>query len=403
MKHLFYLGMLALTSLPACTDSPSNQANLLSDAPVVATRILIDGEECIKLDPSLLEDTVVFPLSHFIEKPEIIKLDDKDEALTGSPFAYVSEHHILTVQMDNTPYKLFDRQGNFITNIGSIGQGPGEYRSIYSAVLDEHTRRVYLLPFFGNSVLVYDFQGNVCPPIPLVHEGIVGQIALRGDTLLVMGSPQPKRFASSVWIQDLKGNLIKEIPTSRLDFDFRGVLVVSNQNRPNYADLSFWIPKAQQDSLYEVSIEKGQLIPRFTAHFQGDALVPHMYGEFPGYFVGEATGQWMQTRKNDDGKIERRIVGETPSYYIVDKKTLKGAYLVIENDFLGGIRLPNPMAMEKGGYSPCFDPGDLREMLEDALRSDRLTEEQRKYLSDILANIDENDNNYILYGKMKQD
>lgn len=64
----------------------------MKDAPVVATRVMIDGEEMIELDPSLLKDTVIFPLSYFTEKLEIIKLDDRDEALTGAPYAYVSDH-----------------------------------------------------------------------------------------------------------------------------------------------------------------------------------------------------------------------------------------------------------------------------------------------------------------------
>lgn len=50
------------------------------------------------------------------------------------------------------------------------------------------------------------------------------------------------------------------------------------------------------DSFYEVNLEKGELIPRFTAHFKGEALKPHMYGEFPDPYVGEATGHGFSPR-----------------------------------------------------------------------------------------------------------
>ena len=391
---------VALAVLTACGDR-TEQVNYLKDAPVVATRVMIDGEEMIELDPSLLKDTVIFPLSYFTEELEIIKLDDRDEALTGAPYAYVSDHYIMTGMVNNIPFKLFDRQGKYIADVGGIGQGPGEYRFIYAAKIDEYTQRIYMLPFFGKELLVYDFKGNVCPPVPLVHEGIVAQFALRGDTVVILGSPQPNKFASCVWTQDLRGNLIHEFSTGRLDFDFRGVTINSQQNTERI-DFSFWIPKAQLDSLYEVNLEKGELIPRFTAHFKGEALKPHMYGEFPDHYVGEATGQWIQSKTDDDGNVQRRIAGDLPTYYIVDKQTLRGAYFGIENDWLDGERLEMPLGLNYGYYMTCLEPGVLAERIEKALRSDHLTERTRKLLTEVQAGITENDNNYLLYAKLKR-
>ena len=391
---------VALAVLTACGDR-TEQVNYLKDAPVVATRVMIDGEEMIELDPSLLKDTVIFPLSYFTEELEIIKLDDRDEAMTGAPYAYVSDHYIMTGMVNNIPFKLFDRQGKYIADVGGIGQGPGEYRFIYAAKIDEYTQRIYMLPFFGKELLVYDFKGNVCPPVPLVHEGIVAQFALRGDTVVILGSPQPNKFASCVWTQDLRGNLIHEFSTGRLDFDFRGVTINSQQNTERI-DFSFWIPKAQLDSLYEVNLEKGELIPRFTAHFKGEALKPHMYGEFPDHYVGEATGQWIQSKTDDDGNVQRRIAGDLPTYYIVDKQTLRGAYFGIENDWLDGERLEMPLGLNYGYYMTCLEPGVLAERIEKALRSDHLTERTRKLLTEVQAGITENDNNYLLYAKLKR-
>lgn len=402
MKNELRTWVLAatFTVLTACGDR-IEPVNYLKDAPVVAARVMIDGEELVELDPSLLRDTVIFPLSYFTEEPEIIKLDNRDEALTGAPYAYVSDHYIMTGMVNNIPFKLFDRQGKYIADVGGIGQGPGEYRFIYAAKIDEYTQRIYMLPFFGKELLVYDFKGNVCPPVPLVHEGIVAQFALRGDTVVILGSPQPNKFASCVWTQDLRGNLVHEFPTGRLDFDFRGVTINSQQNTERI-DFSFWIPKAQLDSLYEVNLEKGELIPRFTAHFKGEALKPHMYGEFPDHYVGEATGQWIQSKTDDDGNIQRRIAGDLPTYYIVDKQTLRGAYFGIENDWLDGERLEMPLGLNYGYYMTCLGPGVLAERIEKALRSDHLTERTRKLLTEVQAGITENDNNYLLYAKLKR-
>ncbi len=200
---------VALAVLTACCDR-TEQVNYLKDAPVVAMRVMIDGEEMIELDPSLLKDTVIFPLSYFSEELEIIKLDDRDEALTGAPYAYVSDH-----------------------------------------------------------------------------------------------------------------------------------------------------------------------------------------------YVGEATGQWIQSKTDDDGNIQRRIAGDLPTYYIVDRQTLRGAYFGIENDFLDGERLEMPLGLNYGYYMICLEPSVLSERIEKALHSNHLTEQMRKRLTEVQAGLTENDNNYLLYAKLK--
>lgn len=389
-----------LAALLACGHE-HGQVNYLEDAPVVATRTLIDGEELIELDPSLLKDTVVFPLSYFTEELQIIKLDGRDEALTGAHYAYVTENYIMTQMSGDIPYKLFDKQGNFITDVGGIGQGPGEYRMVLHVQVDEASQRIYMFPFFGSELLVYDFKGKNHPSIPLAHERVVGRFVVRGDKLLVLASPQPKRFSSCVWEQDLKGNLLREFPTERLDFDFRGVSIFSCQNE-NHIDLSFWMPEAQLDSLYEVDMEKGKLIPRFTAHFKGDALKPHMYQDWPGYYTGEASGQWWRSKEDEDGNLQRQLMGDVPTYYIVDKQTLKGAYYVLENDFLGGDRFENPFVLEGGCFSHCLDPGELSEKIAKALRSNRLSDPMRDRLTTIQAALTENDNNYVIHAKLRR-
>lgn len=202
-------------------------------------------------------------------------------------------------------------------------------------------------------------------------------------------------------MQDMDGNLIYEFPTKRLNFDFRGVTIFSCQNE-EHVDLSFWIPQAQLDSLYEVDLEKRKLIPRFTVNFKGDVLKPHMYQDWPGYYVGEATDQWWQSTEDENGNPLRRLAGEIPTYYIVDKQTLKGAYYVLENDFFGGDRFENLFVLEEGYFSSCLDPGELTEKIEKALRSDRLSERMRKRLTEVQTGITENDNNYLLYAKLKQ-
>ncbi|WP_102409160.1 6-bladed beta-propeller [Parabacteroides bouchesdurhonensis] len=396
LKSFSLLAAIAVFS--ACGEAP--QVNYLENAPVVATRILIDGEELIEMDPALLKDTVFFPISHFTEDLHIIKLGEGDEALTGADAALVSDNYILTIGSGNIPYKLFDKQGHYLNDIGAVGQGPGEYRFIYTARIDEENRRIYMMPFFASSLLVYDLEGNSLPSVPLVHKGVIAMFVVQGNKLVVMASPQPQ-LPSCVWVQDMAGNLLYDITTS-FDFDFRNTMIAVSLNEEDHIDLSYWTHQPRVDSLYYVDLEKKKLIPRFTTRFKGDALKQHMYMEWPGYYLGDTSTLSLVSTTDDDGNVLQRQEGEAPDYYIVDKKTLKGAYIVLINDFFGGERFESPLVFQYQSYSVCVDPGVLTEWIDKALKSGLLSDKMRKKLIEVQANMSENDNNYLLYAKLKK-
>ena len=77
------------------------------------------------------EDTIDLPLSYFVEDLQMVKLDNRDEALVGKGRVSVSGNYLLVAKSGDVPYKLFRRDGTFVGTVGNIGQGPGEYTMIY--------------------------------------------------------------------------------------------------------------------------------------------------------------------------------------------------------------------------------------------------------------------------------
>jgi hypothetical protein len=397
--HLKSFSLPAIIAvLFACNEETPQVVNYLEDAPVVATRTMPDGEAFIAMDPSLLKDTVIFPLSYFTEELEILKLDDRDEALVNPYRVYMSENYFLTQATDNTPCKLFDKQGKYIADIGSIGQGPGEYQYLYAGQIDELGRRIYLMANTTESLLVYDLEGNVLPPVPLVYKTGYALFQVRDNELLVMGNPHSDN-PSFVWTQDMKGNKLYDISSS-FDFSSDIAQVISSQNG-EAIDFSHWTWEPRTDSLYHVDLVKKKLIPRFTANFKGEALKPHKYAEWPGYFLGSTGTVIIVTVIDDNGSNQVRKIGDEPAYYIVDKETLKGAYFALVNDFFDEGRFGDPLVLQNGYYISCVDPGDLEERIEKALKSDRLSDKMRQKLTEVQASITPDDNNYLLYAKLK--
>lgn len=80
------IGLSILATTVSCSSGGSGQSrgkDLLADCPVVAQYVQIGNDKVLSCDQKLLKDTVSFPLSHFTEEMDIIKLDNSDKALIG--------------------------------------------------------------------------------------------------------------------------------------------------------------------------------------------------------------------------------------------------------------------------------------------------------------------------------
>lgn len=88
-------------------------------------------------DASLINrDVAQTKLSDWITDFKIVHLEDSDSALVRGWRTYISDNYI-GISDEASPFKLFDHQGQFLGCIGRIGQGPGEYKYVYDAALNE--------------------------------------------------------------------------------------------------------------------------------------------------------------------------------------------------------------------------------------------------------------------------
>ena len=109
----------------SCSVVPkAEEKNLSEQWPVVASYQWAGQDSVVVCDLSLLKDTVDLPFSFFLKDFQIIKLDNRDEAMVGENNLCVSENYILVYGSvyELHPCRLFTKKGEFVTNIGAIGQ-----------------------------------------------------------------------------------------------------------------------------------------------------------------------------------------------------------------------------------------------------------------------------------------
>ena len=352
--------LLIITIATSCGTGGKNQSaqtdDPLANSPIVGQYVQEGTDNVMSCDQKLLADTVRIPLSFFTEKLEIVKLDSRDEALVGQTGVTISDNYILVHGRRPNPFKLFDRKGNFLTNIGAIGQGPGEYQMVYDVKLDEANNRIYILPWNASQLLVYDLQGNVLDPIPLCLRCPKAKfnVDLTGGKVSIVLLPF-KGSAAVAWTQDLKGNRLGYMEPGHLEApqDFSNE-VISGFNIPGTFDVNILcIMPTRVDSLYQYDDDNSRLIPTF--------------------------------------------------HYIVDKKTGKGSFFKLYNDYFGNLEIDYPSyAFSNGYYIRNIEPGNLMTDIENALKNQDITSEMRKKLTDLQNTIDDNDNNYVMIAKLKK-
>ena len=86
----------------------------------------------------------------------------------------------------------------------------------------------------------------------------------------------------------------------------------------------------------------------------------------------------------------------------MDKKTGKGSFFKLYNDYFGNLEIDYPSyAFSNGYYIRNIEPGNLMTDIENALKNKDITSEMRKKLTDLQNTIEDNDTNYVMIAKLK--
>ncbi|MCD7932958.1 MAG: 6-bladed beta-propeller [Tannerellaceae bacterium] len=249
----------------------------------------------------LKNEVKTIPLSELLEDFEIIKLDDRPEALVKSGMSFITDKYMgFGARFGlNMPYKLFDRKGNYLSHIGSIGQGPGEYINMYDSYIDDINDRIYILQWNATSVLVYDVNGNIYAPIPLpycISKGIMHVDGNKERLYLGLLPFKDSGIEAVYWEQDFQGNIIQQIEPGHMAVypDFSNE--VSSYRNTTEKDFYIFYWQTRQDSLYHYDDVQKKLKPVFTIDFRNNPLM-HDYGELPGHFLANVTTEINEVKK----------------------------------------------------------------------------------------------------------
>lgn len=329
----------------------------------------VDGNEIIICPFEKVKDTISIPLSSLVESCEIVKLQTSDSAFIDySRCIGITDKYISIKSYGQNPVKLFDKNGEFIRNIGTIGRGPGEYSQLAGLQFNREGNLLYLIPEINaKNILVYDLKGTILEDIPLAFSQRKFKAIISPDSIITVFSMPIRDDPAICFQQTFDGELIQKVtpPPYLISQNYDGEVYINESAYYNTVS----------DTLYHYDTFKNRLEPAFTLSFNDNRKGYGIYHEMPGFYCC--------------------------FNILVNKLTLDANYFHIKNDFFGDISA-SPNVSCNGYFVKEFTAINLKEQLESALEKKSLDNQMREKLEDLNSTLSPDDNNIIFFGKWKQ-
>ena len=334
----------------------------------------------------LSSNIVTIPLSSLVESMELVQLEDHDDAFFRSHFTTVTANYIGVRQQDLRPYLLFSRRGQFLGNIGSVGQGPGEYQWLYDDIIDDKNKLIYLVSTFGsNRVLVYNTSGafvrEIVTPVRLSKP----KIFLSDNILTVLHKSFSEDSPMGFQIDINTNQVVREVstPAHLVMFGYDSE-IFNTRNVPGVFD--FFYPN--NDTLFHFDARNNRLIPFFTM-----TSYEHLQNRY--------------LQINNDLILTEVFTFENNRFALrgtvaTDLRNLTSSYVNIVNDFFGNLPVRASVATFRNGYFVYnVQPEDLMDAIENRLAESNVTENDRQQLQQLLSKLEEDTNNVVFIGRLR--
>ena len=361
-----------------------------------------DAQNVLKIDKNKIPDIEIIQMtylrflmlmmvehSELVEDFRMIQFENTDTAFFKANWMYFSDNYIL-IKQSQASLKLYSKDGKFLRNIGNIGQGPGEYQSLSDIAIDETNGYIYVLPFIADYIYKYNLTGEFIDKIKLGKRINKGKIFLQSENILSL---------AHLCFKDLNENftglnLFLEYPDSIQYIyakelasnvkDESGLAIGYNHEIWSYRNANdFAFMMTHTDTLFHYNHLKNQIIPQFTMEINPDKVKNSFFilNELPHHYLAIITG-----------KSGRNI--------LVEKESKVAYEIDLVNDYMGNMKI-SPKFQDKYFFN-CLEPSYLKEKIEEHLASGNCPESHKEKLHKFSNTLNENDNNILFLGKLKE-
>ena len=357
-----------------------------------ATVDVEDSKMAVMSLDELKSDEVIVPLSSLVENCELVQLETREDAYFKAWFTTVTDKYIGIRVEGNELFKLFARSGKFLCNVGSIGQGPGEYTiGPYDAIIDDQNELIYLAPFMGNKILVYNTSGLFVKDIVAPHGLNKAKIFLSDDILTVIHMPFQDDRAMAFQFDVNTGEVLKELaPSAHFFIESFDSDMINTRNAPEIFDFA----SVENDTLYHYDMKNNKILPAFKMTYSSSEKPWLVYFQISKDLI-LTNVSFLETTPTGEKYVPNGLVA-------TNLKSQTSSYINVVNDYFGNIPVKvSYFTFFHGHYILNIQPEELMENIEEHLSKSGCTESDKQILQKTLSTLKEGTNNVVFIGKLK--
>lgn len=287
-------------------------------------------------------------LSHFVESIEYVPLETNDKCLISNIKDFdISDNYIIVTCVKTRVAYLFHRDGRFISQVGDVGGGPGEYLGGASSVfIDEKREQVLIVAQYQKKLLVYNLKGKFLRAEDMGQNNSVGSYRLFYNDLFYIDTRNYNgNFPFVYEIRSRDFNLITEdIPS--VPFEKRGNIWtgVGAHGKYIYDGKVHTKELSLNDTIYIIGNDFSYK-PKYVVNAGKYEVTPELRGESDGYEYlkkMESCVSFKSFFETDNCLLFSYLYGKEKFYYCYYEKNKQKLFHFpsntgIPNDYDGGL------------------------------------------------------------------
>jgi hypothetical protein len=231
----------------------------------------------IDIDPQI-DNPVTLQASDIIDNMRYIALETTDLSLLSQIGNTIIQKNGYFFIRDRHKLYMFDNNGKYIRQIGSMGQGPDEYVRLYNFDVDNNN--IYLYDGTRKQILIYDYYNQLLKKLQIQLSGTttgITDIQKLPTGFICYQNPMFLTTNYKEQVPDLI--LLDEIGKEKKILHYRTLNIDSplpfmySPYFEKYKDKIFFYPPLQ-DTIFSVDASKEKIVPEFIINRGKHAVYP---------------------------------------------------------------------------------------------------------------------------------
>jgi hypothetical protein len=259
-----------------------------------------ENVKCINLTSSVT-DTII-TLSEITDSIEYVYLEDSPASFIGRIKSLkVTDKYILVLDNVLQRVLLFNRNGEFLNQIGQVGKGPNEFINAFDCDIDPFQEYIYIYTV-GNKIMKYNIKGTYESTVQLEPVNFLNFKVLKETIVFAVGYPNTILFDDCAFgIIDLNGkDIFKGLKRSMGKTTNKSRMICNTAYYEIGDTICFW--EYIYDTVYGIT-ERGDIIPRWFLKYGKNRVAKGAFSDVN-----------LLNREKRSGKFYISNVTETQNY-----------------------------------------------------------------------------------------